>query len=71
MEMPERYENKKHQKFRRDCEGNGFEVRHYRGRFFYEGPAVVAHDIQDVVRATTVKVIWDNMGLDYIIYPKD
>jgi len=70
-EMPEKYENKKYEKFRRDCEGEGLEVWHYRGRYFYEGPAVSVPDIQDAIRATTVKVQWDNLGLDYVVYPKD
>ncbi len=71
MEMPEKYNSNKYEKFRRECEEVGFDVWHYRGRYFYEGPAVSVHDIQDVIRATTVKVTWDNLGLDYVVYPKD
>lgn len=70
MEMPEKYKSKNYEKFRKQCEEAGFNVRHYRGRYFYEGPAVTVHDIQDVIRATTVEVQCDNMGLDYVVYPK-
>jgi hypothetical protein len=71
MEMPEKYDRPKYEKFRKDCENAGFDVWHYRGRFFYEGPAVTVGDMQDVIRATTVKVQWDNMARDYVVYPKD
>ncbi len=71
MKMPEKYQWPKYEKFRKECEVAGLEVRHYRGRYFYEGPAVTTSDIQDVIRATKVKVQWDNMGLDWIVYPKD
>lgn len=64
------YTNAKHLKFVQECEAAGFEVRHYCGRNFYEGPAVEHHDIQEVIRATSMKVVWDNMGKsDFIIYP--
>ncbi len=69
-ELPEKYDRPKYEKFRKDCEGEGLEVRHYRGRFFYEGPAVSTKDIQDVIRATTVRVQWDQLGLGYIVYPE-
>ena len=63
-------------KFREDCEAEGMEVEDYRGRFYYEGPAVITSEdgwptLQDVIRATSVKVQWDSMGRDdYIVYPR-
>ena len=57
-------------KFRQECEEAGLEVEDYKGRFFYDGPAVRCKDIQEVIRATTVDCQWDNMGLDWIVYPK-
>jgi hypothetical protein len=64
-----------HIKFTEDMEEAGFEVRDYNGRFFYKGPAVATDrsngpSLQDVMGATRVPLQWDNLGLDYIIYPK-
>jgi hypothetical protein len=44
----------------------------YHGRNFYEGPAVVVRrsQLQDVIRATSVDVQWDQMGKDgLVVYP--
>ena len=60
-------ENQK--KFRDDMERNGLNVYQYEGRFFYKGPAVNIRDLQDGIRATSVKIQWDNMGLGWVIYP--
>ena len=65
MTKQERYET-----FRQECEENGLEVRDYKGRFFYDGPAVECDNIQEVIRATTVPVQYDNLGLGYVVYPK-
>ena len=48
----------------------GFEVEHYNGRYFWEGPAVRCDNIQDVLLNTKVKCQWDNMGRGWIVYPK-
>lgn len=61
--------------FKKDMEKIGVKVRKYHGRFFYHGWAVEAYNnkfptIQDIIRATDVKLLWDNLGLDYIVYPK-
>lgn len=48
-------------------------LEHYEGRGFYRGPAVRcdAEELNDVIRATTVRVQWDTMGKSgYIVYPK-
>ena len=45
-------------------------VEHYHGRFFWEGPAVRVDNIQDAVSKTKIQCQWDNMGLGYIVYPK-
>lgn len=63
--MTERYEQ-----FKSDCEAAGLEVTAYRGRNFYDGPAVSCKDIQTVIRATLVDCQWDNLGLGWIVYPK-
>ena len=61
----------KYDKFTADLEEAGFEVRPYNGRFFYRGPAVRIEqdELQDVIRATTVKLQWDDMGKGLIVYP--
>lgn len=57
-------------RFRDDMEEAGFEVRDYKGRFFYEGPAVVVSDLQDAIRATDIPLQWDHLGLNWIVYPR-
>lgn len=66
MSKEERY-----QKFTEDMEAAGFEVEQYRGRFFYDGPAVRCEYSQehDVIRATTLRLTSDSMGRGLIIYP--
>lgn len=56
--------------FREDMANAGLEVIEYKGRYFYEGPAVIVRDIQEAIRATQVTVQWDNMGRDFVVYPK-
>ncbi len=64
-----------YEQFVKDMEKAGIEYEEYNGRFFYHGPAVKTKEEgfptrQDVIRATKVKLQWDNLGkLDYIVYP--
>ena len=68
-----------HEQFRHDMKVAGFNVREYRGRNFYDGPAVQVDEsddgwrptFQEVIRATSVVLQRDNLGLDWIVYPKD
>ena len=64
------YQKQHYQQFAEDMSNAGLEVRDYRGRNFYSGPAVFCEDIQDVIRMTQVKVQWDSMGFDFVVYPK-
>ncbi len=51
----------------------GREVENYRGRNFYNGPAVRVDEseLQGVIRKTRVKIQWDTMGkTGIIIYPR-
>lgn len=63
------------QKFSEECENAGFEHEQYNGRYSYEGPAVRTDEengpsLQDVIRATSMKLQWDTMGkTDFIVYP--
>lgn len=59
-----------------DMEEAGFDMFHYSGRFWREGPAVRAGNgrdeepsLQDVMRATDVKLAWEELGLGWVVYP--
>lgn len=61
-----------HEQFRIDMEEAGFKVEEYRGRFYWQGPSVEVDrdELQDVIRATKVKLQSDNMGRDgLVVYP--
>ena len=60
-----------HERFANDMEEAGLEVQHYRGRFFWEGPAVVVDDLQDALGATEVRCQFDNLGKGWVVYPKE
>lgn len=67
-----REESTSQKKFKEDMEEAGYTVRFYSGRSRYEGWATAVDDrseLQDVIRATGVKVQWDELGLGLIIYP--
>lgn len=67
--MP-KYSTKECNKFVKDMEKAGMDVQHYRGRWYWEGPAVSCRSIQDVMSNTKVPCQWDQLGLGYIVYPK-
>lgn len=66
----------KFKKFIEDMKRAGIKYdEEYHGRFFYIGPAVRTKEKgfptkDDVIRSTKVKLQWDNLGLDYIVYPE-
>ncbi len=64
------YRHSDHLRFVEDMGDAGLDVRHYRGRFFWRGPAVVVDDLQDALGATAVRCQWDNMGRGWVVYPK-
>ena len=68
--MEYEYEEPDHLRFVEDMEEAGLEVKNYRGRFYWEGPAVQVDDLQDALRATKVRCQWDNLGLGWIVYPQ-
>jgi len=65
-----RYMQASYQRFTVDMEAAGLHPYHYRGRFYFEGPAVNVDDLQDAIRATSVSVQWDHMGLGFVVYPR-
>jgi len=68
-DKPKAYKSHEHNLFVRDTQIAGLEPYHYRGRFYYEGPAVNVDDLQTGIRASGVQVQWDNMGLGWVVYP--
>jgi hypothetical protein len=64
------YSEDHYNKFVEDMNEAGLQVRRYQGRGSYEGPAVTVDDIQTAIKATEVQCRWDNMGLQYVVYPK-
>lgn len=66
------YKVREYEAFAKDCEAEGFTVVHYNGRGGYSGPAVMSKDdysTQDIIRATSVLVAMDSMGLGSVVYP--
>jgi hypothetical protein len=59
------------QRFRKDMEKAGLEIIEYRGRWYWQGPAVVVDNIQEVASKTKVKLQHDYMGLQFVVYPVD
>jgi hypothetical protein len=70
IEEREPYDNPNHRQFVEDMQNAGLEPYHYRGRFFYEGPAVTVDDLQQGLGATLVKCQWDQMGRGWVVYPR-
>ena len=63
------YVKPEHVQFIDDMEEAGFDVRHYSGRWFYQGPAVSVDDLQDAMSETKISVGWDNLGMGFIVHP--
>lgn len=57
-------------RFMRDMKRAKLKLRYYEGRWYWKGPAVVVGSIQDVLSNTKVRCQWDNMGVDYVVYPR-
>ena len=68
---PQNYSNAACKKFVKDMikGGLGKYLRHYHGRYFWEGPGVIVHNLQDALSQTKIKCQSDCMGLDYVVYP--
>ena len=63
-----------HERFVKDMKVAGYEVdEEYAGRGYYHGSAVRIDrdEEQDIIRATNIRLCFDNMGRDkLIVYPK-
>ena len=63
-----------YKQFAIDMQEAGIRWIDYQGRYHYDGPAAPTDEdkgptLQDVIRATKVKVQWDQLGLHHIVYP--
>ena len=67
------YTKRDHVQFIRDMHraGLGDELRVYHGRSYYVGPSVCVEDIADAMSETRVRCGWDNLGLGFIVHPKE
>ena len=66
------YTNTECRRFVYDMERKGFAVFNYKGRFFYEGPAITCHKhlYHEVIKHTKVQLQHDEMGkTDIVVYP--
>lgn len=70
MSDEDSYRHPDYLQFAQDMGEAGLDVRHYRGRFHWAGPAVVVDDLQDALSATRVRCQWDQMGLGWVVYPR-
>ena len=64
------YTRLSHAIFASEAANAGLDVRRYRGRFGYEGPAVNAEDVDEVTRHVSVPCQSDNMGRGVVVYPR-
>ena len=68
------YDDPRFVKFVEDMQDAGIPTQHYRGRWFYNGPAAVTNrhewvGVQEIMSATKVRLTTDSMGLETILYP--
>lgn len=63
------YTKPDHLRFIEDMYTAGLEVEHYRGRCFWNGPAVRVDELQEALSNTKVPCRYDSMGLGFIVYP--
>lgn len=70
MGITNRYSHPEHREFCLDMAAAHLPVKHYDGRFFWSGPSVAVADLQDVLGATKIKCVWDELGDRFVVYPK-
>ena len=67
------YPNSVYNRFVREVEEAGFSWEEYRGRDFYQGPAlfIEPEELQAAIRATSMALRWDLMGkTGLVVYPR-
>lgn len=64
------YTRLSHAVFASEAANAGLDVRRYQGRFGYDGPAVVADSVNEVIRHVSVPCQNDQMGRGVVVYPR-
>ncbi|MEG4087892.1 hypothetical protein, partial [Microcoleus sp. Pol12B4] len=65
-----RYFHPEHRQFCLDMAAAQLRVKHYDGRFYWSGPSAIVGDLQDVLGATKVKCVWDELDSRFVVYPR-
>lgn len=65
-----RYSEPEHRQFCLDVAAAQLPVKHYDGRFYWSGPSVIVDDLQDVLGATKIKCVWDELDTRFVVYPR-
>ena len=65
-----RYSEPEHRQFCLDMAAAQLPVTHSDGRFYWSGPSVIVDDLQDVLGATKVKCVWDELDSRFVVYPR-
>jgi hypothetical protein len=70
-ELPD-YQSESHRDFVVLMHKKGYEIRHYSGRGYYVGPAVVVEGdkVTQARKDAGMELLIDNMALDFVLYPK-
>lgn len=69
MEKPDRWSGEQQKRFAQDMIDGGLEPYHYRGRHFWNGPAVNVDSVHDAMKETRVDCQFDALGLGFVVYP--
>jgi hypothetical protein len=71
FELPP-YGSESHRDFVVQMHSRGYEVRHYNGRGYYVGPAVVVEtgQVDKAKKDARCELLVDNMAFDFVLYPK-
>lgn len=70
MGIANRYSELEHRQFCLDMAAAQLPVTHYDGRFYWSGPSAIVDDLQDVLGATKVKCVWDELDSRFVVYPR-
>ena len=71
--MPNNYENPEHNRFVRDMNTSRYNIVHFRGNKFWQGPAVECDsrtEVGDISSATAVKTIYEENNGRFFVHPE-
>ena len=70
MGIANRYSEPEHRQFCLDMAAAQLAVSHYDGRFYWSGPSAIVNDLQDVLGATKIKCVRDELTSRFVVYPR-